>query len=227
MGWEDSVFTWDLWDQRRTVRQTSGAFYISDLYSTLLNYGQLHMCMSDSVPLKIRIVWPWNRNKAPSFLPFVLLGSRDAHKDTESLSASVMSIWIPSIFTVLLLIVFKQQHSCRLVPGNWLHIGTVTARVRFTLGPEEHGEGNTRRINLHSPPFCKHFSPRKKNPSFCRLILLVSFVIRAAQHMRLAPTLGLSLVMDLFRETLDSRQWPLYLNSFWRRSSKKVRMSAV
>lgn len=176
------------------------------------------MCMSDSVPLKIRIVWPWNRNKAPSFLPIVLLRSRDAHKDAESLSANVPSIWIPSIFTMLLLIVLKQQHSCRLVPGNWLHIGTVTARVRFTLGPEEHREGNKRRINLHSPPFCKQFFPRKKT-SFCRLILFVSFVIRGAQHVRLTPTPGLSPVMDLFREILDSCQlhsgrWPSYLNSF-------------
>lgn len=79
-------------------------------------------------------------SKQPSPTLFNLLSFPYIHTHTHTECRTLhLSELVTSIFT-LLLIVLKQHHSCWLVAGNWLHIETVTARVRFILDPE--GTGN-------------------------------------------------------------------------------------
>lgn len=141
-------------------------------YSHQLNIQCI--CMSVFKDLVSSIFFPWfihmyaykdsetpthgNAQKMQFTVSYTFLSLPYMPAHTCTVQTLHLSEWVPSIFTVLLLIVLKQHHSCWLVPGNWLHIETVTARVHFILSPEGLRECNTRGINLHSLAlacFCK------------------------------------------------------------------------
>lgn len=115
-------------------RKTACALHINGLNAALLNAltQAWHMLTFDRASLlshqaEVAPHRPEWETVAPSFCP------ADAPKDTRRRLSPPSEF--PPIFAVLLLIALKQRHSCRLVPGNWLHIEAVAVRVRFTRGP--------------------------------------------------------------------------------------------